>query len=538
MADPNHTPGKTHDAEVLVVGGGPVGLGLAIELGQRGILVAVVERHEAPQRVPKGQNLTQRTGEHFRIWGVSAEIRAAAPIPHEYGSAGLTAYGTLLGGYSYDWYRRAEVRPYYFADNERLPQYDTEAVLRARVARIECVKVHYGWTAGGLQERSDQVSVDITHPIDADRRALTAQYVVGCDGSASMTRESAGIEQDIDPHDRRMVLLIFKSMALHELLARFGGKSYFNVINPELHGYWQFLGRVDLNGMWFFHAPVPPETTNDFDFATLLHDIVGAKFDLYFEHIGFWDLRVATAKTYRRGRVFIAGDAAHSHPPYGGFGINTGFEDARNLGWKLAAKLRGWGSEALLDSYGDERRPVFMSTARDFIGRMVEDDRIFVERYDPDTDQAAFEAAWGERASGGNADVISYAPHYEGSPIVFGGGAGPPSAVGSHSLEARSGHHLPPHAMPGNRDLFTALGSWFTLISMGGANSVSENFKQAAAQVGVPLTIIHETDTGIPNAYNSRYVLVRPDHFIAWADSTDSINAAEIVGHAVGRYLS
>ncbi len=536
MADSKQTPGNAHDAEVLVVGGGPVGLGLAIELGQRGISVSVIERHEAPQRVPKGQNLTQRTGEHFRIWGVSAEIRAAAPIPHEYGSAGLTAYGTLLGGYSYDWYRRAEVRRYYFADNERLPQYDTEAVLRARVAQVECVKVHYGWTAGGLQERDDTVSFDIVHPNEPDGRKLTAQFVVGCDGSASLTRDCAEIEQDIDPHDRRMVLLVFKSMELHALLKRFGAKSYFNVINPDLHGYWQFLGRVDLNGTWFFHAPVARKTTSDnFDFATLLHDIVGAKFDLYFEHIGFWDLRVATAKTYRRGRVFIAGDAAHSHPPYGGFGINTGFEDARNLGWKLAAKLRGWGSEALLDSYGDERRPVFRSTARDFIERMVEDDRIFVERYDPDTDRAEFEAAWAERASGGNADVISYAPHYEGSPIVIGGGAGPPSAVGIHSFEARGGHHLPPHAMSGDRDLFAALGSGFTLISMNGANSVSENFKQAAAQFGVPLTIIDETGTGIPKTYNSRYVLVRPDHFIAWAGGTESINAAEIVGHAVGR---
>ena len=536
MADTKQTWGNSHDAEVLVIGGGPVGMGLAIELGQRGISVAVIERNETPQHVPKGQNLTQRTGEHFRIWGVSEQIRAAAPIPHEYGSAGLTAYGTLLGGYSYDWYRRDEVRRFYFADNERLPQYDTEAVLRERVAQIDRVRVHYGWTAVDLQDSGERVFVDMTHPDDPDKRRLTARYAVGCDGSGSLTRERAGIEQDIDPHGRRMVLLVFKSMELHRLLARFGGKSYFSVISPQLRGYWQFLGRVDLDGTWFFHAPVPSDSTpENFDFTTLLHSAIGAKFDLSFEHIGFWDLRIATAKTYRNGRVFIAGDAAHSHPPYGGFGINTGFEDARNLGWKLAARLGGWGSDSLLDSYTDERRPVFRSTARDFIGRMIEDDRKFVERFDPESDRAAFEAAWAERARGGNADVTSYAPHYEGSPIVFGGGAGPPSAVGSHAFEARGGHHLPPHAMSEDRDLFTALGSGFTLISMNGANSVSESFKQAASQLGVPLTIINEIGAGIPNAYNSRYVLVRPDHFIAWAGSTDSINTAEIIGHAVGK---
>jgi 2-polyprenyl-6-methoxyphenol hydroxylase-like FAD-dependent oxidoreductase len=526
------------DAEVIVIGGGPVGMGLAIDLGQRGISVAVIEPRHAPQPIPKGQNLTQRTGEHFRHWGVSAQIRAAAPIPHEFGSAGLTAFGSLLGGYTYDWYRRAEVRPYYFADHERLPQYDTETVLRARVAQIDCVRVLYGWTAEAVRDTNGGVTVAISHPDQADQRRLSGEYAVGCDGSASITRAQASIEQDIDPHDRRMVLLVFKSTELHALLARFGGKSYFNVINPELHGYWQFLGRVDLDGMWFFHAPLAGLSSRDSqDFATLLHGVVGAKFDLSLEHIGYWDLRIATAKTYRRGRIFIAGDAAHSHPPYGGFGINTGFEDARNLGWKLAAMLRGWGGEALLDSYSAERRPVFASTARDFIERLIEDDRKFVARYDPTRDRAAFEAAWAKRAGGGNADVRAYAPHYQGSPIVIGGGAGPPGAVGSHTFAARSGQHLPPFELADGKDLFEALGTGLTLISVGGARDVVQRFADAAVRLGVPLTIIEQADTGTPNIYESRYILVRPDHYIAWAGSAEPIDAAKILGQAVGRHL-
>jgi 2-polyprenyl-6-methoxyphenol hydroxylase-like FAD-dependent oxidoreductase len=132
-----------------------------------------------------------------------------------------------------------------------------------------------------------------------------------------------------------------------------------------------------------------------------LHKAVGAEFDIEFDHIGFWDLRIAVATKYRNNRVFIAGDAAHSHPPYGGYGINNGLEDVRNLGWKLAAALNGWGTESLLGSFSTERQAVFASTTKDFIGRMIRDDRAFLDAYDPEKDKAAFETAWSDRASGG-----------------------------------------------------------------------------------------------------------------------------------------
>ncbi len=532
-------PTGQQDAQVLIVGGGPVGLGLAIDLGQRGISVSVVERHAKVHHVPKGQNLTQRTGEHFRFWGVSKEIRNAAPIPHAYGSAGLTAYGTLLSGYSYDWFRRAEVRPYYFADNERLPQYATETVFRHRASQLDNVNIHYGWSVTGLQQHDQNVTVEIAERTGPGQRRLSAQYVVGCDGSGSVTRDLASIEQDIEPHDRRMVLLVFNSMELHALLELFSGKSYFSIINPKLNGYWQFLGRVDLKGTWFFHAPVPVGTTvENFDFEKFLHGVVGAEFALNFEHVGFWDLRIATAKTYCKGRVFIAGDAAHSHPPYGGFGINTGLEDARNLAWKLAAQLQGWGGDALLDSYSSERLPVFRSTADDFIARMIGDDREFINQYNPKKDLASFEAAWTARAAGGNSDVTAYAPHYCGSPLVIGSQNGPPSAAGSHSFTARAGQHLAPHELPGKRDLFNEIGADFALISLGGSKTVEQRFEKAASQLNVPLAIITASDPELENTYGAKYILVRPDHFIAWVGNSESVDAFDIIRHVVGGQAS
>src|SRR3954465_11506931 len=149
-------PHKT-DSAVLIVGGGPVGLGLAIDLGQRGVECIVVERYAQPQPIPKGQNLTQRTMEHFHFWGAEKELRAARTIPREYGIGGLTAYGTLLSGYSYDWLQRELVRPFYFTDNERLPQYAPEAVLRRRAAELPTVQTLYGWSAEEIGQDADGV---------------------------------------------------------------------------------------------------------------------------------------------------------------------------------------------------------------------------------------------------------------------------------------------------------------------------------------------------------------------------------------------
>src|SRR4051795_6445309 len=124
------TPANQSDSEVLIIGGGPVGLGLAIELGQRGVRCVLVERYTSPQPIPKGQNLTQRTMEHFHFWGAEPQLRAARTIPRDYGIGGLNPYGTLPSGYKYHPLQRELVRPFYFPDNERLPQYATEAVLR------------------------------------------------------------------------------------------------------------------------------------------------------------------------------------------------------------------------------------------------------------------------------------------------------------------------------------------------------------------------------------------------------------------------
>lgn len=522
--------------DVLIVGGGPVGMALAIDLGQRGIACTVIERYKTPQLVPKGQNLTQRTGEHFKAWGVSEQIRAACPIPHEFGIAGLTTYGSLLSGYQYDWYVRSEVRQFYAADDERLPQYATENVLRARAAELENVKTIYGWKAEKVVQDDSAATVTLSEREGDGIQQLRARYVIGCDGSNSVVRDSLQFEQDIDPHDKRMVLLVFQSVELHELLERFPGKCYFNALSPDLDGYWLFFGRVEMGKSWFFHAPVPADTTlENFDFQAYLHRSVGAEFKIEFDHIGFWDLRIAVAKNYRQKRVLIAGDAAHSHPPYGGYGINTGFEDVRNLGWKLSAVLKGWGGKHLLDAYSAERQPVFASTANDFIARMIRDDREFLSKYNPEKDQVAFEAAWHDRSRGSNADVVYFVPNYEGSPIVHGEIDAVSSAKGQHEFIARAGHHLAPQPLSAGGTTFEALGDGFTLLAFDTEASLTELFQSVAADLKVPLTIIEDSYDSGREKYGASAILVRPDHFIAWVGGDDpEVDVAAILNRAIG----
>jgi 4-hydroxyisophthalate hydroxylase len=523
------------NTQVVIVGGGPVGLGLAVELGQRGIRCILVERYGSPQPIPKGQNLTQRTLEHFHFWGAEQELRAARTIPREYGIGGMTAYGTLLGGYQHDWLQRELVRPFYFTDNERLPQYATEAVLRHRVSQLASVETCYGWSAEQVVQDQHGADVVIAERNGNGRRTLRAGAVVGCDGSRSLVREAAGITQTHSDHDRLMVLLVFRSEGLHKLLERFPNKSFYNVLHPDLKGYWQFFGRVDLGTTWFFHAPVPLGTTRDnFDFSRYLYSAVGAEFDVEFEHVGFWDLRVATADRYRSGHVFIAGDAAHSHPPYGGYGINTGLEDAANLGWKLAATLQGWAGDGLLDSYGEERRPVFASTARDFIEKAIQDDKEFLQAFDPALDKAAFEREWTARQSGAKSEVNSFEPNYQGSSIVWGPPGSTCSAIGSHEFAARAGHHLTPRQLSLGKNVFEELGEGFTLIALNAPDAASQDFKAAAEALGIPLKIIGDVGAAGREFYKAALVLVRPDQFVAWTSDDDVVDASAILKRAVG----
>lgn len=472
------------------------------------------------QNIPKGQNLSPRTLEHFYYWGIADKLRAARVMPKGYPISGVTTYGTLMSDYWYLPPQREQVRKYYYQDVERLPQYQTERVLRERMAELPIVTNLMGWTAESVVQDATGARVEIVESKGDKRQTLAAEYVVGCDGAQSLVRGQAGIERGGVDYDQIMVLAVFRSKELHEALKRFPDRATFNVMHPDLKGYWQFFGRIDVGEGFFFHAPVPADTTKDnYDFLGLLQRVAGFEFHADFDYVGFWDMRVTVADTYQVDRILIAGDAAHSHPPYGGYGLNSGLEDAVNLGWKLAANVHGWGGAGLLRSYSEERRPIFKETGEDFIAARIASDAAWLEKYDPARDKAAFEAAWNERKTRAGGSVLTYEPHYEGSPVIAGPPGGKSSAHGSHTFTARAGHHLPPAPLSTGKNVFEVLGTGFTLLAFGVDDATVEPFEQAAASAGVPLDVVRDTYAGGREAYEQQLILVRPDQYVAWTDS-------------------
>jgi 4-hydroxyisophthalate hydroxylase len=522
--------------QVVIVGGGPVGVGLAVELGLRGVSCALIERRVEVQRIPKGQNLNQRTLEHFYFWGIVDQLRASRIMPPGYPISGITAYGNLMSEYWYAPPQRELVRNYYFQANDRLPQYQMEKVLRAKMATLHCVEARFGWSAETVEQDDGGVRVTIAEHGGSGRDILEADYVVGCDGARSTIRDQVGIARGGADFDQLMVLAVFRSRELHEGLKRFPERSTYNAMHPDQKGYWQFFGRIDVGEGWFFHAPVPADTaTDNYDFKGLMQKAAGFDFACEFDHVGFWDLRVAVADKYQVGRVLIAGDAAHSHPPYGGFGLNNGLEDVTNLGWKLAATLAGWGSDALLQSYSEERRPIFKETGEDFIAARINTDRAFLERYNPNRDRAEFERAWQQRQAGAGIMVQTYEPNYEGSSVVWGPPGGKCSAHGTHSFTAQAGHHLAPQTLSSGRNVFEELGAGFALLAFDAPASAVPAFEAAARSLTIPLKVIRDSYAGGREAYGSRLMLVRPDQYVVWTGDSAPDDLPRLLARVVGR---
>jgi 2-polyprenyl-6-methoxyphenol hydroxylase-like FAD-dependent oxidoreductase len=505
--------------QVVIVGGGPVGMALAVELGQRNIACAVIERHREVGRIPKGQGLTHRSLEHFYFWNCVDKIRTARLLPVGYPIGGVTVYWNLMSDHWYpDGRARNLLDPYYFQKNERLPQYLTEEVLRARAAELPSVTVLFERTAKSVTQTADGSLVSIAANVwPYEDEVIEADYVVGCDGARSLVCQQVGIERHGTDFDEKMVLAVFSSPELHEGLKRLGERTTFHVVNPVARGAWRFFGRVEVGRSFFFHAPVDKAmTANDLDdLHALMEEVAGFPFPVEFEHVGFWNLRIEVADTYRVGRVFIAGDAAHSHPPYGGFGLNSGLEDVTNLGWKLAATLDRWGSDALLDSYSEERQPIFVQTGEDVIAGGIKREAEWLARYSPESDSAAFDEAWRNRAIASD-EQREYEVHYTGSSIVLGDADAVIGVHSTHAFAARVGHHLAPEPLSSGRNVFEELGDGFTLLAFGVDVAATEKFASAAKSAGVPLKVLQDSYDAERKAYGVHLVLVRPDQFIAW----------------------
>jgi putative polyketide hydroxylase len=361
------------ETAVLIVGGGPVGLAASICLSDLGIDSLLVERHATTTAHPKATVVNTRTFELFRQWGIEEEARAGG-LPLD--KSRYIVWATTLTGYELGRLDLAAgASPAVSGDGGAAPgplgrssptmtsicpQDVYEPILKRRAEATPIVEVRFGCELASFFDGPDAIHAVVRDPGGGGEERVRARYLLACDGAASSIREQLGIAM-LGPDNIGSLLNIYFHADLTPYVRGREGALYW-IVNAEVPGVFIAL---DNRRRWLLNTPfrlAPGESADRFDAECCRAKVVRAVGDPALEvdvrSIDPWIMRSQVAETYRIGRVFLAGDAAHRFPPTGGFGMNTGVQDAHNLAWKIAGVLRGWADPSLLDTYESERRPV------------------------------------------------------------------------------------------------------------------------------------------------------------------------------------
>ncbi|MFU8849495.1 FAD-dependent monooxygenase [Micromonospora sp. SL1-18] len=497
---------------VLVIGGGPVGLSLAIRLAQLRVPAMLVERHPRTAAFPKGRALSIRSMEIYRSWGLEVEITAAGlPRDHLAFFTGRTLtdpHGTRIvtGPDS----RPPVPSPTYtlLCSQDRL-----EPLLRAHAERLNPGRVHFGTELVDLSIDDDRTIATLKR--GGRHEKIRARWLVAADGARSGIRQRLGIRMTGPTGVSHNLNILFDADLGPHVVDR--PSAVYTITRPGLHG--AFLA-VDNQRRWLFNLVADgddPGLANLDDTACtdLIRTAAGLP-DLPITLVDrqVWHAAARVADRFRAGPVFLAGDAAHVTTPYGGFGMNCGIADADNLAWKLAAVHHGWASAALLDTYDPERRPVAQASAIESHRRLI------------DTITAHHTSA-PPRGRPSEGLVLGY--HYASAAVVPDGTAAPGGdPVADFNPTGRPGHRLPHAWLDQNRtrstlDILDRAG--FTLLTGGDPGAWHAAVTGARAH-GIPVAV-HPLPDLLSPANLAGYlnicgidhtgaVLVRPDGHVAW----------------------
>ncbi|HEY1666387.1 MAG TPA: FAD-dependent monooxygenase [Trebonia sp.] len=540
-------PSRDLETPVLIVGGGPVGLALALDLAVRGIRSTLVERDEgtAAELLAKAGTLNERTMEYCRRLGISDAI-ANVGFPDDHPRD--TVYCTALNGFVLG-------RDYRPSTNDRAPSPESPEILR------KCPQFRFDpLLAKAVQERgltqilygtswlaASQDDSGVTSALAAGREPVTvrSKYLVGCDGAGSAVRRAAGID-----FTGRQLDYSVSAMIEVEHLERYhplGRAERYMFIGTE--GTWANLTAVDGRSLWRLTLVGSEErlAPEHLDFDAIMRRAMGNdRGEWTVRRVMPWRRSQFTADTYTAGRVLLAGDAAHTTSPTGGHGLNTGLGDVSDLGWMLDALIRGWGGERLLAAYSAERRPVAIrngtSSTKNYGAwvRAVGRDLVL----DDTPEGEAQRRAVGEQMNAMLAQEwhsfgVAMGYRYDTSPVVVPDGTPPtPDDPSEYVPTARPGHRAPHAWLADGRSTIDLFGDGFTLLRLGGGADAGP-LEAAAADRGVPLRVVAVDDPAVARLYERRLVLVRPDGMVAWrADSLPddaSLLVATVTGNAGGQ---
>ena len=531
----------TEHTPVLIVGAGPVGLALAGDLGWRGIACTLIEKTDGAIEQPRMDIVGPRTMEFCRRWGIADWVRDA-PYPGDYPQDCI--YVTSLDGYDLGRERfpgRAQEKcpPQSPQKRERVPQDMFDPILQRFVRTFPHVNLCYATELIAFEETADAVIATVRDNRTGAVRTLSARYLIGTDGGASLVRERLGVTMSGNPALTYTTNVMFRCAGFSSL-HNFDKGYRFIFVGPE--GTW--LTIVAINGGDRFRMSIVGSAdkvshTED-DIRGALRRAAGRDFDYEILSVMRWVRRELVADSYGTKRVFIAGDAAHLMSPTGGFGMNTGIQDAVDLGWKLEAGIRGWGGAELLRSYETERRPVAVRNVGEASSNLV---RMLSTRErrpppaifqpGPEGDAARREyGAWFTATMKHEWYTLGFhlGYRYEGSPVIWPDGTPePPLETSTYTQTARPGHRAPHVFLPDGRSTLDLFGRGFTLLRLGRDAPGGEHMRSAAAAAGMPLQVIDLDLPDVTALYQNRLVLVRPDGHVAWRADLEPDDARAVI---------
>jgi 2-polyprenyl-6-methoxyphenol hydroxylase-like FAD-dependent oxidoreductase len=532
---------------VLVVGGGPVGLALAGDLGWRGIACTLVEQSDGSIYQPRMDLVGVRTMEFCRRWGFVPAVEGS-PYPRDYAQDNI--YLTSLTGYELGRERfpgigQAPPPKESPQRRERCPQNMFDPILRAFAASQKNVALRYRTRLVSFTQNADLVTAVVENAETGTREEILARTIVGCDGARSLVRETLGIAMQGNPVLTYTTNVIFRCPHLLSLHDK--GKAYRHIfIGPE--GTWSTIVAINGRDEWRFSIIGGSEqrdyTTDDIEGA--IRRAVGRDFDFEILSVLPWVRRELVAERYRGGRGFIAGDAVHVMSPTGGFGMNTGIQDVVDLSWKLAATIEGWGGDNLLDSYGIERQPIGTRNVTEASGNLR---RMLSVPPHPDLlDDTPQGAATREKVGREFSETMrrewfTLGAHlgyrYENSPICWPDGtAAPPDDPRAYVPTARPSHRAPHAFLADGRSTLDLFGRGFALLGFGAEAAEAAPLLEAARTRHLPLTFTAIAEPHIAALYERKFVLVRPEGHVAWRGDRmpeDALCVIDVVRGAASR---
>lgn len=489
------------EVPVLVVGGGPVGLLMAVGLRHFGVDCLVVEKHASTLDFPKGRRVTTRTVEILRQWRLEEAVREVSlpPVDSLFSFEG----DTLLGD---DYERRSlpfdEVEPTSPTRELICSQENLEPVLRERA--VADADVRFSAELVGFTQDDDGVTATVV--MSGERVSVRASYLVAADGAQGRTRNALGIGRS-GPGVLGHRLSILVSADLGARMAERQSAIYWLRSSTPLTGRppaGSLFIAVDNKQRWLMSVPHDPETEprESVTERRCLELVRGGLGDdsVQVRYVGhrFWDTTALVSERYRAGRVILAGDAAHLTTPEGGLGMNCGVADVHNLAWKLAGVIAGWASPALLDTYEPERRPHAVACA---------------------------EASLGAARPPNPIDGLVLGHTFESAAIIDDGTPAPRrrDPVGEYTPMARPGHRAPHIWLDPRTSTLDLFGSAFVALTDPAGKPGLDRAADAAGATGVPLSTHAVDAAGWHDLYGvgpGGVVLVRPDGYVAWRNST------------------